>query len=251
MKKGFYRLPFSMTFFGHNSLHLMSRHSHQMWTKGYWAPLAMSCWVFFMLAPGIVLIISAYYSYPTSKEYFKLIINLLIFTFYIFYTQDLRSSTIEAWYESMPEKLNDVNLRSQHVIFIGNIPYVKYMEMWNRQVLNSYGLYNPNSICQDYTCKIILYALRRMAKDPNYFMVISEDFYYGDILKIHSYDFRDQNFNGEWEWKLSPKVSGYFMEGAIHQKYQKWSESLNLFVAKLLVTMYNFIIVLTVFITHN
>lgn len=57
MKQGLFRQAFTWMPFNDVAIHLLSRHHNKLTTRtsGYWAPLTMTCWVYFIVAIGIIL----------------------------------------------------------------------------------------------------------------------------------------------------------------------------------------------------
>ena len=238
-KAGMQRTPYSVSIFDTDSIHLLTRHSNKMSTRGYLAPLTITSWFYFGIAAWLIQVVISKDLSPEGKKHIKFSLSVLILAFSVIYNQDLRSSAIEPWYENLPQTLSEVNMRSQSLVSFGRIPSIAHIFYWNKFVLKSYEMdMKQADICLDYGCQMIVHAMKRMAKDPNYFMLLSKDSYYTDVLRFNGYN----RFNslgslndGRWEWKFSPKVSSYINSGVVYRKYQKWAETLNLLILKQMV----------------
>ena len=182
-----------------------------------------------------------------GTNYFNMFSAIAFFSFSTFFSQDLRSSIIEPWYEQLPDVLQEVNLNSQGLTLITKIPYLKHVSQWNsnnhsgqdeKSYLESLRSYKMNNtICVDSDCNLVQNTLMKMARDPNAFMVVEKDVYTKEILKLQDFIKGTKGLKGRWEWRMSPKVSGYIMEGGMFKKYQIWSEPLKLHILKLSVSV--------------
>ncbi len=92
-----------------------------MTTKGYLAPLTDTSWLFFAITLSVSFVINALHTQQSylNKGDVNIFNVFTIFAISTFYSQDLRSSTIEPQYESLPDRLSDVNTRQQYVIPFG------------------------------------------------------------------------------------------------------------------------------------
>ncbi len=64
---------------------------------------------------------------------------MINFSFVVLYGQDLISSTLEPLSEFMPNSLQEVNTRSQHIMVFQNVPLYKVIQHWNYHILNTYN----------------------------------------------------------------------------------------------------------------
>ena len=239
MKQGFYRLPFQISFFKWDTLHLVTRHPHKVSTKGYFAPLTWTSWFYYGIVASIIKAIPFKYEalkLSKASKYFNLLSVFVLFTFLTFFSQDLRSSTIEPWYERLPIELSQVNWRSQSLVNVGSAPFMHYLQLWNINIMKSYYDLEKFESLQQENVFDSVHAMENMAVNPNYFMVVEKESYESDVLWLHHFGLKGKLSDGQWEWRMSPKVSGFIMEGVIFPKYKTFSEPLCLFIMKLLVS---------------
>ena len=143
-----YDTSFSFMIYDADSVHLITRHRHQIEPKGYLMPLSPSSWLMFVIfALFIVITIQLGTHFMLKNVYWDdiapwlcmfyhgessglnsiyrlkigkcLIIScMLINSFFInTYNQNIRSSTIEPFYESLPNNLNEVDDKNSLVFF--------------------------------------------------------------------------------------------------------------------------------------
>ena len=184
VKQGFFRLPFSMSIFDWDSIHLMTRHAHKKSTAGFIAPLAMTCW--FYLVTTLVFIQLIMHTWK-ENEYFTVLNAITIFVFSLFYNQDLRSSTIEPRFEKFPDHIDEVDTRIQHVMTSGPMAFQQSIIYWNLYILNSHDI-SDDEICHKVIkCSLAQVALRRMAKSPNYFVLTEKERYHRIFLDSYNF----------------------------------------------------------------
>ncbi len=127
-----------------DTVHLMTRHHRPIPSKGYLFPLTGTSWLMFLSLVIILLILMHianffirgrydlfqilplifmfYYeesSYMLTElrtgKAFILLSAIIYFSFINVYNQNIRSSTIEPFFESLPDNLREVNFRTSYV----------------------------------------------------------------------------------------------------------------------------------------
>ena len=163
--------PFLMIPYGTETYHLITRHPHSIGFKGYTASLSNASWIYFIAVTIIILVTmqtmskvglgKSYYwldipsycglFYRVRSELFKyvaifkggkyiqflLVLTYLVFS--LFYNQDLRSNTIEPYYEKLPDRLKDLDMESQHVLVKENVPFHKKSMYYTIFIKHFYG----------------------------------------------------------------------------------------------------------------
>ncbi len=227
-----------MALFDSTSLHVLTRHPHAVKTKGYFAPLTETIWIYYISVAIIIKLIirisgQTYLQHLKGAHFVTFLSTLMIFTLALFYGQDLRSATIEPYFERLPMALEDIDTRSHHVANLEILPFFSLLNRWNRDRLLTYEF--------DYEDLLISEAhgvMRRMAESPNYFAVVSRELYFDKILNYKDFILG----HGHWPWRLSKKVSSTYFHGVMFPKYQPWNEQLKLKLLMIQVRHFNIII---------
>ncbi len=139
-----YRHALALIVYDVDTLHLMTRHHRPIPAKGYLFPLTSSSWFMFISLVIIVLIIMHIGNFFIRRKYdlfqiFPLIFLfhyeessymltelrtgkalillsvLIFFSFINVYNQNIRSSTIEPFFESLPDHVDEVNMRTSYL----------------------------------------------------------------------------------------------------------------------------------------
>ncbi len=150
-----FRSPFFMLPYDVITFHLVSRHPHKIGFKGYTASLTSSSWFYFIAITFTIAFITQILSYITFEKWhgwtnvaiycglfhrvqlgiykhlkghraaqcLQFLLTIQYFFFLLFYNQDLRANTIEPYYEVLPKKFLEVDLKTQQVYFDEGVPF--------------------------------------------------------------------------------------------------------------------------------
>ncbi len=215
----------------------MTRQPHRRTTRGYLAPLTDTSWTYFVSTLIIIIItfgedLSVAISTPRRQQYYLTLGALTLLMFNTFYQQDLRSSTIEPLYETLPEELQQVDTRTQNLANVGRIPFFEDIVPWNRIKLDTYKVDEKTSDLDRATGHLqMISILQRMAESPNYFAIMAKQDFYANLLQFY----KGNNGLSEalpWQWKFSPKVSNWILKGFVAPKYRNWQEPFNYFLLR-------------------
>ena len=224
-------LPYSMSFFDSESIHLITRHPHKTTTQGYLAPLSFTC-LLYVTATGLMINAAKDFAgrifsladKVRGGKYFSVAFAVAFFAFSLFYNQDLISSTIEAQYESLPDHLEDIDIRSDRILGIGNIHFFQLIQWLNLKVMPEY---------LERRLDISL-LFRNIALSPHHFAIMSKRNYYDNVLGFPPIftNRTDTDDSIVWEWRISPVVSRYVLNSVVYLKYAAWLERFNLQLIK-------------------
>ena len=209
--------------------------NHRASTSGYLAPLTWTCWTIFIATAFLLMSITNLLIRITNfvgHRYAAMLITLTMFAFNTFYSQDLRSSTIEPLFEKLPNKLHEIDTRTQNVASLGLIPFFDFAKTWNLLVLKTFDI--DESDMTDYLFQNLGWsprsiALHRMTKSPNYFALLEKGAFYSGILPYVD--------PALWQWRLSNEVNHYIMKCFVYRKYEVWREAFNLLTLHITVSL--------------
>ncbi len=154
---------------------------------------------------------------------------------------------IEPLYEKLPDRVDQVDTRLQNLEIFGKMPFFRHIILYNFLHLKSQWFENYEPICEEkrrnFYCELPYIMFQRMAKSPNYFVLVEKEYYDKYLLPMQKEvddgilsSVRGTDGSWAWEWRLSTKVSQTVLKAAIFPKYEwQLAERLNNFFYKLTV----------------